>query len=110
MGRICVDRGLTVKRKIRTILNDLESMRKNLLSLWDEIWLDIDHNDSEALWEGTEFKLAYNEKMDECGRADGKRRLNHGWDAGATDDGGTAGCWLLVAGLAGTARLPRGGS
>jgi hypothetical protein len=66
-----VDRGLTVKQKTRTISNDLESLRENLLSLSDNIWLDIDHNDSEALREGAEFKLAYNEKMAEFGKADG---------------------------------------
>ena len=54
---------MTVKQKIRTILGDLESVRENLLSLSDDIWLDIAHKDSEALREGTEFKLAYNEKM-----------------------------------------------
>ena len=78
MGRICVDRGLTVKRKIRTILSDLECVRENLLSLSDDIWLDIDHNDSEALREGTEFKLAYNEKMAEFGSvADDLSHLIH---------------------------------
>mgnify|MGYP006298752989 CR=1 FL=1 len=57
-----------MKQKIRTILNDLENMRENLLSLSDDIWLDIDHNDSEALREGAEFKLAYNEKMADFGK------------------------------------------
>ena len=52
-------------------MSDLERVRENLLSLSDDIRLGINHNDSEALLEGTEFKLAYNEKMAEFGSADG---------------------------------------
>ena len=46
-------------------------VQDKLVSLLADICLDIDHKDSEALWEGTEFKLAYNEKVAEFGRADG---------------------------------------
>ncbi len=45
------------------ILRDLEAVRENLLALSDEIWLSIDHNDSDALEEGVEFKRAYNSKL-----------------------------------------------
>jgi hypothetical protein len=48
---------------IRVILTDLERVRKNLLTLSDDIWLNIDHNDSEAMKEGVQLKLAYNQKM-----------------------------------------------
>lgn len=49
--------------RTREILKDLESVRENLLALSDDIWLSIDHNDSDALDEGVQFKRAYNEKM-----------------------------------------------
>lgn len=49
--------------KTRTILEDLEAVRENLLALSDDIWLSIDHNDGQALEEGVQFKRAYNEKM-----------------------------------------------
>ncbi len=52
-----------MKETIRAILTDMERVRENLLSLSDDIWLSIDHNDSEALQDGVRFKLAYNEKM-----------------------------------------------
>jgi hypothetical protein len=53
---------------VRNILTDLERTRENLLALSDDIWLNIEHNDSEALKAGTAFKLAYNEKMAEFDR------------------------------------------
>jgi hypothetical protein len=62
---------MTVKEKIRTILNELESVRENLLSLSDDIWLDIDHNDSKAVQEGADFKVASNENMAEFGSGNG---------------------------------------
>ena len=52
-----------MKETIRAILTDMERVRENLLTLSDDIWLSIDHNDSEALQDGVQFKLAYNEKM-----------------------------------------------
>jgi len=48
--------------RTRQILNDLEGVRENLLALSDDIWLSIDHNDSEALEAGVEFKRAFNAK------------------------------------------------
>ncbi len=52
-----------MSNRIREILTDLERVRENLLALSDDIWLSIDHNNSDALQRGVEFKLAYNEKM-----------------------------------------------
>ena len=49
--------------RIRRILEDLEAVRENLLALSDDIWLSIDHNDSDSLEEGVQFKRGYNEKM-----------------------------------------------
>jgi hypothetical protein len=48
--------------RTRQILEDLEAVRENLLALSDDIWLSIDHNDSQALDAGVEFKRAYNAK------------------------------------------------
>lgn len=50
--------------RVKRILTNLETVRQNLLELSDDIWLGIDHNDSEALQEGVGFKLAYNEKLE----------------------------------------------
>ena len=47
----------------RSILEDLETVRESLLSLSDDIWLSIDHNDTEEMKLGCEFKSAYNNKM-----------------------------------------------
>jgi hypothetical protein len=52
-----------VKERVHQILTDLERVRENLLTLSDDIWLSIDHHDQDALREGVEFKLAYNDKM-----------------------------------------------
>ena len=49
--------------RTRRILEDLEAVRENLLALSDDIWHSIDHNESEALEEGVEFKRKYNEKL-----------------------------------------------
>ena len=48
--------------RTRSILEDLEAVRENLLALSDDIWHSIDHNDPEALEAGVEFKRAYNSK------------------------------------------------
>lgn len=42
--------------RIRSILEQLEQTREDLLALSDDIWLSIDHNDSQALEEGVAFK------------------------------------------------------
>ena len=47
----------------RSILEDLEAVRENLLSMSDDIWLSIDHNNTEELKRGCSFKETYNEKM-----------------------------------------------
>lgn len=39
-----------------SILEDLETVRENLLALLDDIWYSIDHNDTQALEEGVELK------------------------------------------------------
>jgi len=47
----------------RSILKDLEAVRENLFSMSDDIWLSIDHNNTEEMKRGCEFKATYNEKM-----------------------------------------------
>ena len=47
----------------RSILEDLETVRESLLSLSDDIWLSIDHNDTAEMTRGCEFKGVYNDKM-----------------------------------------------
>lgn len=51
--------------RIRSILEQLEQTREDLLALSDDIWLSIDHNDGDALDAGVEFKRRYNAKMAE---------------------------------------------
>lgn len=47
----------------RSILEDLEAVRENLLSMSDDIWLSIDHNNNDEMKRGCEFKSVYNDKM-----------------------------------------------
>lgn len=49
--------------RVKRILTNLETVRQNLLELSDDIWLSIDHNDTQALDEGVQFKRTYNEKL-----------------------------------------------
>lgn len=53
-----------MQKRIQQILADLERGQENLLALSDDIWLSIDHNDSQALQRGFDFKLAFNKKLD----------------------------------------------
>ena len=48
---------------IKTILSDMERVKENLLSLSEDIWKSIDHNNPEALEEGIAFKREYNQKV-----------------------------------------------
>lgn len=47
----------------RTILEDLETVRESLLSLSEDIWLSIDHNDNNQLKPLFQFKHVYNSKL-----------------------------------------------
>lgn len=53
-----------MEKRVQQILADLERVQENLLALSDDIWLNIDHNDSQALQKGVEFKLVFNQKLD----------------------------------------------
>lgn len=50
---------------ISSILKDLTNVHENLLSLSDDIWSSIDHNDSQKLDEGYAFKKEFNRLLDE---------------------------------------------
>lgn len=53
-----------MEKRVQQILTDIERVQENLLALSDDIWLNIDHNDSQALQKGVDFKLAFNENLD----------------------------------------------
>ncbi|NDJ25524.1 hypothetical protein GS682_28570 [Nostoc sp. B(2019)] len=53
-----------MEKRVQQILADLERVQENLLALSDDIWLNIDHNDSQALQKGFEFKLVFNQNLD----------------------------------------------
>jgi len=52
---------------IRNILRDLDTIRENLLAFSDDVWLNIDHNDSTALEAGIAFKKMLNAQLDAFG-------------------------------------------
>jgi hypothetical protein len=52
-----------IKERIRIILSNLANVSEDLLALSDDIWLEIDHNDSEAVLKGAEFKVSYNDAI-----------------------------------------------
>jgi hypothetical protein len=56
-------------QRIRSILANLEAVGEDLLALSDDIWLNIDHNDSRAVQKGAEFKVAFNEAVAEFNRS-----------------------------------------
>lgn len=54
-----------MKQKIKSILSSLDEVKENLLSLSDDIWLSINHNDNTELQEGITFKTEFNNKLTE---------------------------------------------
>jgi hypothetical protein len=54
-----------MRERIQNILTNLEAVGEDLLALSDDIWLDIDHSDSEAVAKGAEFKIAFNKNVGE---------------------------------------------
>ncbi len=57
-----------MKLKIKSILSSLEEAKENLLSLSDDIWLSINHNDNKELQEGITFKTEFNNKLTDLDR------------------------------------------
>ena len=64
-----------MRQRIQNILANLEAVGEDLLAFSDDIWLNIDHNDSMAVERGAEFKIAFNEAVSEFTRVAG--RLSH---------------------------------
>ncbi len=54
-----------MRERIQSILTNLEVVGEDLLALFDDIWLNIDHNDSDAVAKGAEFKIAFNKDVGE---------------------------------------------
>ena len=54
-----------MRERIQSILTTLEALGEDLLALSDDIWLSIDHNDSEAVAKGAEFKIDFNNSVGE---------------------------------------------
>jgi hypothetical protein len=54
-----------MQEKIKKILSNLKSVQEDLLSLSDDLWLDIDHNDNDAISNGVTFKEEFNLCNDE---------------------------------------------
>jgi len=57
-----------MKTRIQQILTELECVQESFLGLSDDIWLNIEHNDSQAVQKGSEFKVEFNEKLNEFNR------------------------------------------
>lgn len=53
------------QKTISSILKDLKNVHENLLTLSDDIWSSIDHNDTKKLDEGYQFKKAFNSLLDD---------------------------------------------
>lgn len=53
------------EKTISSILKDLANVHENLLSLSNDIWNSIDHNNSEKLDEGYQFKKEFNRLLDD---------------------------------------------
>jgi hypothetical protein len=54
-----------MRQRIQSILTNLEVVGEDLLALSDDIWLNIDHNDSAAVEKGAAFKIAFNKAIGE---------------------------------------------
>lgn len=55
----------TSEKTISSILKDLTNVHENLLSLSNDIWNSIDHNNPEKLDEGYQFKKEFNRLLDD---------------------------------------------
>ena len=54
---------MNTQARVSKILNALAHSEEDLLALSDDIWINIDHNDSDALDAGIAFKKKYNHAM-----------------------------------------------
>jgi len=56
-----IQQGIQMKERIKKILSNLKNVQEDLLALSDDLWLEIDHNDNEAITNGVQFKSEFNE-------------------------------------------------
>ena len=49
-----------MQERIESVIRSLQDVTEDLLTVSDDIWLSIDHNDSEAVSNGAKFKLSFN--------------------------------------------------
>jgi hypothetical protein len=63
---------ILMESRTRSILANLATVTEDLIALSDDIWLDIDHNDSDAVRRGADFKVAYNAAMSQFAGAAGE--------------------------------------
>jgi hypothetical protein len=50
-----------MQNRIKNILSNLKNVQEDLLALSDDLWLEIDHNDNEAIKNSVAFKADFNE-------------------------------------------------
>jgi hypothetical protein len=50
-----------MKERIKSILSNIKNVQEDLLELSDDLWLEIDHNDNEAIANRVRFKSEFNE-------------------------------------------------
>jgi len=51
-----------MKERVKKILSNLKSVQEDFLALSDDWWLEIDHNDNEAIDNGVHFKTKFNKR------------------------------------------------
>ncbi|MBD2492670.1 hypothetical protein [Aulosira sp. FACHB-615] len=54
-----------MENRIQQILTDIECIQESLLGFSDDVWLNIEHNNSQALQRGVDFKVAFNQKLND---------------------------------------------
>lgn len=59
-----IRQGAQMKERIKNILSNLKNVQEDLLALSDDLWLEIDHNDNEALRFKSEFNTINKEFSD----------------------------------------------
>lgn len=49
-----------MKKRIKNLLSNIKNVQEDLLALSDDLWLEIDHNDNDAIQKGVLFKSEFN--------------------------------------------------
>ncbi len=64
-----------MRQRIQSILSNLDAVGEDLLALLDDIWLNIDYKDSDAVAKGAAFMIAFNNAVGDYREVSG--RLSH---------------------------------